>query len=114
STAGRKFSLTDLMEAIIEPSKAISDQYGSHQILTVDGTTLVGRVVEIGEELHVYTADVNLPPQVVHSDDVEQMVVSAVSQMPTGTIDTLNPEELKHLIAYILSGGDRRAEYFRR
>ena len=114
STAGRKFSLADLMDAIVEPSKAISDQYGSHQILTVDGTTLVGRVVEIGEELHVYTADVNLPPQVVHRDDVEQMVVSSVSQMPTGTIDTLNAEELKHLIAYILSGGDRRAAYFRR
>lgn len=114
STAGRKFSLTDLMEAIIEPSKAISDQYGSHQILTADGVTLVGRVVEIGDELHVYTADVNQPPQVVHRDDVEQMAVSSVSQMPTGTIDTLNAEELKHLIAYILSGGDRRAEYFRR
>ncbi len=114
STAGRKFSVTDLMEAIIEPSKAISDQYGSHQILTVDGTTLVGRVVEIGEDLHVYTADVNQPPQVIHRDDVEQMAVSSVSQMPTGTIDTLNAEELKHLIAYILSGGDRRAEYFRR
>lgn len=113
STAGRKFSLGDLMDAIIEPSKAISDQYGSHQILTNDGTTLVGRVVEVGDQLHVYTADVNLPPQVVDKDDVEEMVVSPISQMPVGTIDSLNPEELKHLIAYILSGGDRRAAYFR-
>ena len=113
STAGRKFSLADLMEAIIDPSKAISDQYGSHQILTADGQTLLGRVVEIGDQLHVYTADVNLPPQVIDKDDVEEMVVSPISQMPTGTIDSLSPEELRHLVAYLLSSGNRRAEYFR-
>lgn len=113
STAGRKFSITDMMDAIVEPSKAISDQYGSHQILTTDGVSLVGRVVEIGDELHVYTADVNLPPQVLARDDVEEMQVSKVSQMPTGTIDMLSPEELKHLIAFILSGGDRKAAYFK-
>ena len=113
STAGRKFSLPDLIDAIVEPSKAISDQYGSHQILTSDGVTLVGRVVEIGNQLHVYTADVNLPPQVIDRDDVEQMAESKVSQMPAGTIDQLNADELKHLIAYILSGGNRRADYFK-
>jgi len=113
STAGRKFSLADMLDAILEPSKAISDQYGSHQVLTSDGKALIGRVVEVGDDLHVYTADVNLPPQVIAKDDVEQMVVSAVSQMPVGTVDTLNPEELKHLIAFILSGGDRRAAYFK-
>lgn len=113
STAGRKFSLPDLIDAIVDPSKAISDQYGSHQILTSDGATLVGRVVEMGDELHVYTADVNLPPQIVKQDDVEEMQVSKVSQMPTGTIDTLSPDELKHLIGFILSGGDKRAAYFK-
>lgn len=113
STAGRKFSLPDMIDAIVDPSKAISDQYGSHQILTSDGKSLVGRVVEIGDELHVYTADVNLPPQIVKQDDVEEMQVSKVSQMPTGTIDALNADELKHLIGFILSGGDKRAAYFK-
>lgn len=113
STAGRKFSLPDMIDAIVDPSKAISDQYGSHQILTSGGATLVGRVVEIGDELHVYTADVNLPPQVVKQDDVEEMQVSKVSQMPIGTIDALNADELKHLIGFILSGGDKRAAYFK-
>ncbi len=113
STAGVKFSVKDLLDAIIEPSKAISDQYGSHQILTVDGTTLVGRVVDLGDQYQVYTADVNLPPQVIAKDDVEEIQVSNVSQMPTGTIDGLSPQELKNLIGYILSGGNRRAEYFR-
>lgn len=112
STAGVKFSVKDLLDAIIEPSKAISDQYGSHQILTADGVTLVGRVVDLGDQYQVYTPDVNLPPQVVDKEDVEDMRVSNISQMPTGTVDGLNPQELKDLIGYILSGGNRRAAYF--
>ncbi|MFY7876904.1 MAG: c-type cytochrome, partial [Pirellula sp.] len=34
STAGKKFSMQDMLDAIVEPSKAISDQYGSQQVLT--------------------------------------------------------------------------------
>jgi putative heme-binding domain-containing protein len=113
STAGRKFALPDLMDAILEPSKAISDQYGSHQILTNDGTTLLGRVVEISDEYHVYTLDANAPPTVVKKSDVEEMNVSKISQMPVGTMDALNPQEFKDLIAYILSGGDQNAAVFK-
>jgi putative heme-binding domain-containing protein len=113
STAGRKFSLTDMLEAIIEPSKAISDQYGSHQIATVDGQVLIGRVVKVGDQVHVYTADIDRPPVVLASDEIEEMVPSAVSQMPAGTVDALSPAELKHLIAYLLSSGDPKAEVFK-
>jgi putative heme-binding domain-containing protein len=108
STAGKKFSMIDMMDAIVVPSKAISDQYGSHQILTVDGRTLVGRVVEIGKQVHLYTVDANAKPIVLEKDDIEQMVVSKVSQMPTGLIDSLSSEELKDLIAYIMAAGDQR------
>ncbi|MBL8892130.1 MAG: c-type cytochrome [Planctomycetaceae bacterium] len=113
STAGRKFSWRDLLEAIIEPSKAISDQYGSHQIATVDGQVLIGRVVKLGEQIHVYTTDVDRPAVVLSKDEIEEMVPASVSQMPTGTIDSLNADELKHLMAYLLSSGDRNAEVYR-
>lgn len=108
STAGKKFSLTDLMDAIVLPSKAISDQYGSQQVLTASGTVLVGRVVEINNQVHVYTADANAKPVVLNKDDVEEMTPSKVSQMPEGLVDTLSSEELKDLIAYILAAGDQR------
>ncbi len=108
STAGKKFSLTDLMDAIVLPNKAISDQYGSHQVLTASGTVLVGRVVEINNQVHVYTADANAKPVVLNKDDVEEMTPSKVSQMPEGLVDSLSSEELKDLIAYILAAGDQR------
>jgi putative heme-binding domain-containing protein len=113
STAGKKFSSTDMLDAIIEPSKAISDQYGSQQVLTTDGKTLVGRAVEIGDELYVYTADVEAKPVVLKKEDVEQVSPSKVSQMPTGLIDALNDDELRHLMAYIMAAGDNRARVYK-
>lgn len=103
STVGRKYSYADFAEAVLEPSKVISDQYHSHDIWTVDGRGLTGRVVEIGDEIHVYTEDVNKPPQVINRADVEEMIVSRVSQMPSNLVDSLSEEELKDLAAYVMS-----------
>ena len=44
TSAGGKFSAMDLVETVVEPSKAISDQYSESQFLLDDGTLLVGRV----------------------------------------------------------------------
>ena len=113
STAGKKFSIEDMLNAIIEPSKVISDQYGSQQVLTSDGTVLVGRAVEIGDEYYVYTVDVDAKPKVIKKADVESIVSSKISQMPLGLIDGLSEEELKDLMAYVMSAGDRRARVYR-
>ncbi|MGB7344388.1 MAG: c-type cytochrome [Pirellulaceae bacterium] len=113
STAGRKYPLPDLLDALIEPSKAISDQYGSEKILTTDGETMVGRVVKIDGKLHVYTIDANAEPKIIDEDDVEQISPSKLSQMPTGLVDTLNEEELKDLVAYLLSGGNQRDKVYK-
>jgi putative heme-binding domain-containing protein len=113
STAGRKFSLSDLMDAIIEPSKAISDQYGSHVVLTDDGHSFNGRVVELEDELHIYLQDPQAKPVVVKKENVDDKKISPISQMPVGLIDPLNEDELKDLIAYILSSGNKKARYFK-
>ncbi len=113
STAGKKFSKADMLDAIIEPSKAISDQYGSQQVLTADGKTLVGRAVEIGNELFVYTVDAEAKPIVLKKDDIEQVTPSKISQMPTGLIDALNEDELRNLLAYIMAAGDKKAGIYK-
>ena len=112
STAGKKFSMQDMLDAIVEPSKAISDQYGSQQVLTSDGRVLVGRTVEIGDEYYVYLADAELKPITLKKDEVEEIKPSKVSQMPSGLVDVLNPEELKDLMAYLMSSGDRSSQFF--
>lgn len=113
STAAKKFSLPDLIDAIIEPSKVISDQYGSQQIVTSSGKVIVGRAVEIGNEYYVYTIDADAKPMILAKDDVDEIKPSKISQMPVGLIDSLNPEELKDLIAYMLASGDPRAAIYK-
>lgn len=102
STVANKFSLSDMLDSLLEPSKVISDQYGSQQVLTADGLLLQGRVIELDDEYQVYTADADAPPTIIPREDVEEINPSNISQMPTGLIDTLNEEELKDLIAYLM------------
>ena len=113
STVGNKFSLADLMECLVEPSAAISDQYGSQLLMDHDGNISEGIVVVEGDEYVVYPKDPKAEPEVFHRDEVKVLKESATSQMPEGLIDALNEEELRDLVAYLLSGGDRKAAYFK-
>jgi putative heme-binding domain-containing protein len=114
--AGGRYSVRDLLENIIEPSKVISDQFGSEQIERRDGDPLVGRIV--GEENGdlLVMANPFMPDEKVR---VPAAVVTArkpfaTSLMPPGLINSLNPEELQDLLAYLLSGGNASDPMFRR
>ncbi len=112
STAGKKFPLPDLMDALLDPSKVIADQYGSHQVLAADGKVIIGRAVEIGDEVHIYTPDADAKPIVLKKGQIEEMKPSKVSQMPANLLDTLNEEELKDIIAYLLSAANPRDKLY--
>lgn len=113
SLAGKKFPLPDLLDNIFTPSKVVSDQYGSHTVVTEDGQIFSGRVVEIDDKLHIYLADLDLTVKVIDKSNVEEMQESKTSQMPLGLLNPLNEEELKDLLAYILSGGNSRSKEYR-
>ncbi len=112
STAMQKYSIADMLDSVFEPSKVISDQYGSHQLMTTDGQVLVGRVVKIGEQMYVYTVDGGNQPRIIQQDDVDEMRVSNVSQMPLGLIDELNDRELIDLITYLQAAGSREDQRY--
>jgi putative heme-binding domain-containing protein len=114
STASKKFSAKDMLEAIVEPSKAISDQYGSQQVLTTEGQSFVGRAVTIGEEVYIYTIDADAKPVVIAKADVEEMKESKVSQMPVGLLDQLNEQEVRDLMAYLMSAGDPKSTVYQK
>ena len=116
SGAGNRYTLRDLLENIIEPSKVISDQYGTDQLELKDGTTVIGRVVvEENDKLFVMTsafAPETLTP--VNASDVKSRKPYPVSMMPVGLINALNRDELLDLIAYIQSGGNPTDKAFAR
>jgi hypothetical protein len=106
--AGGRFTPKDLLTAIIEPNKEVSDQYGAMQFLTVTGNVVVGRVVNMnGERLQVLTNMLD-PSSVVsvRRDEIEEVRPSSNSMMPAGLLDTLSEEEILDLLGYLRSGGN--------
>lgn len=105
---GTRFSTKDILEAIIDPSKTISDQYGATVFYLKDGGSVVGRLIK--EEGDNYIISQNpFAPQIVREipkKEVGRTRVSEVSPMLPGMINRLNSEELKDLIAYLVAGGD--------
>lgn len=112
ATVGRRFSSYRLVEKIIDPNILISDQYNTSQVTMKNGETMVGLVTDRGETLNIYSRDSNQDPTIVMRDEVSS-IEDDISQMPPGLINSLNPEELSDLIAYLISGGDPDHDMFK-
>jgi putative heme-binding domain-containing protein len=106
--AGSRYSVRDLLENIIEPSKVISDQYESQQLDLADGNTVVGRIVgdDNGDLLVMTNPFVPDEKTRVKAASVKSRKTYPISMMPPGLINALNPDELKDLLAYVLSAGN--------
>ena len=105
TAAGRRFGTKDLLEAIIEPSKAISDQYEAQKFLMEDDRQIVGRVINLAGSQYWVLPDMADPSKIVKIE-VDQIVKSApstVSLMPNGLLDTLTEDEILDLLAYMKS-----------
>jgi putative heme-binding domain-containing protein len=113
--AGR-FTLNDLTDSIIEPSKVISDQYKATVVRIDDGQVVTGRIVsETPEEITLVVDPENAAKvQVIAKSRIEAQSPSAVSLMPKDLINGLNENEVLDLLAYLLSRGNPRDPMFRR
>jgi putative heme-binding domain-containing protein len=114
--AGGRFSPRDLLESIVVPSKVISDQYGAVIIALDDGRVVTGRIVNLHGNTMMVLTDMLDPSSQVSVDQtrVEDMKPSPISMMPEGLLNTLNEDEVKDLLAYLLSRGRRDDRMFQR
>jgi putative heme-binding domain-containing protein len=103
TAAARRLSTRELLEAIVDPSKEISDQYGSVLLLRRDGSQLQGRVVNhtagyihLSENLFDPAAVTKVP-----EGDIESIARSKVSLMPAGLLNVLESDEILDLIAFL-------------
>ncbi len=113
TSAGGRFNSKDMLTAIIEPDKEISDQYQSTQFLTENGV-VVGRVANLnGDTLQIVT-NMLAPGDFtgVKVDEIIERRPSPVSMMPRGLLDTFKPEEIADLLAYLRSGGNANHEVY--
>jgi putative heme-binding domain-containing protein len=113
--AGR-FNLKDLSEAIVEPSKVVSDQYRASIVATASGKLYTGKIVSETTDALTLVIDPEDSTKVVElkKKEIEEVKPSPVSLMPDGLLKTLNDDEVLDLLAYLLSRGDPKHPYFRK
>jgi putative heme-binding domain-containing protein len=107
-----KFDVAYVLESILDPSKVISDQYGSSSVTTKSGTVHTGLVVERGDDLEIYPPDPKGEPVKMKRTDVAKIESVPVSQMPPGLINLLNGDEVRDLMAYLMSAGDPKDKVY--
>jgi putative heme-binding domain-containing protein len=106
SGAGARYSAEDLLLAILEPSRDLTDQYQDTEVWTTDGTVHMGRVVEEDNE---WLTLMPPPPNEAERIDVLQKEVKLkrphpTSRMPNALLNGFRREEVLDLLAYLLGG----------
>jgi putative heme-binding domain-containing protein len=92
-----------VLREVLEPSHKVDAKYVMQRILTVDGRTVTGVLVEENDDVvKLLTNPESQEPTVVPQDDIEAMVPSSVSMMPKALMDQYTKDEIFELLAYLL------------
>lgn len=113
---GTRFSVRDMLTAIIEPANAISDQYGSKVFVLNDGSSIMGRLINEDDVNYVVSQNPYALQELreIPKKDVSEIKESKISIMPPGSLNVLNPEELKDLMAYLMAGGNENNSVYKK
>jgi putative heme-binding domain-containing protein len=116
SQAAGRFQLKDMAEAIVDPSKVVSDQYRASTVVTTDGKEYIGKIVS--ETKNKITLVVNPEDSTktleIKKSDIDENKPSPISLMPKDLLKELNQDEVNDLLAYLLSRGDKNNEMFKK
>ena len=114
SSLGQRFTIRDILDSTLHPSKAISDQYRVTMLTLSDGRTISGRIVSRNNERLSIATNLNRPSQStsISLSEIEAEHLTPVSTMPDGLLDPLNRDEVLDLLAYLYSGGYKQHPVF--
>lgn len=105
---GTRFSPKDILVATINPSETISDQYHATVLELKEGGSIVGKLND-EDDTNYYLSQNPFAPDDIKSIPKSSVILkknAEVSIMMPGLINRLNEEELKDLMAYLVSGGN--------
>jgi putative heme-binding domain-containing protein len=100
SAIGKSRTRDDLLLSILEPSRRIEPNYSSYTARTADGRSFVGLVVKRSEG-EVVLRDAQNKEIVLTTKNIEELVPSPVSLMPSGQLAGLTPQEAADLLEYL-------------
>lgn len=112
---GKTITDIHLVEALLHPSKSIREDYGTVQVLTIDGEIFSGMFVREDDQTLVLRDAAKLQSEItIAKDDIEVRSEGKLSMMPDGLVATLKSErEFLDLLSYLFAiqdGGPAAAE----
>ncbi len=100
TTIGASRAPKDLLESILFPSSTIVRQYEPYTLVTTSGRSFSGLVIkDTAEEITIQQSTGD--PVTVARGDVEELVPSTVSIMPKGLDETLTPQQIADMVAWL-------------
>ena len=105
STLSSRFRKRDLLEAILFPSRTISDQYAMQTLTLDDGTTVTGLVAREDAQFVFLRSDERpggrgVPVPIARIKDRRD---AEVSMMPDGLVAGLTLDQIDSLVAFLLA-----------
>ena len=104
STLGQRFTLRDILNATLNPSQSISDQYQVNTLVLKNGRSMSGRIVSRDNERTLIATDLMHPTRTtsVANHNIQSRRREPVSLMPSGLLDPLNEDELLDLLSFLI------------
>ena len=99
SKLGSRYDGNWLLQSILEPSRQMAPQYQPRTILLKDGRTFTG--IRLRSSTKEAMRDANGQNQTFNRDDIESMMESSISFMPSGLVNSLTDRELRDLLAFL-------------
>ncbi|QDU59534.1 Cytochrome c [Planctomycetes bacterium Pan216] len=99
STLGRRDDRDWLLQSILEPSREMAPEYKPRTIVLTDGQAFTG--IQLQSYTKEAIRDANGKKRTFNRDDIETIVESGVSFMPTGLVHSLTDRELRDLIHFL-------------
>jgi putative heme-binding domain-containing protein len=100
SGIARRFSKREIVESVLYPAHVVSDQYASKKVLTLDGRVLIGMVSQRSEGA-IDIRDANNQVTMLRESEIDQVLPSHSSIMPSGLLDDLTLREISDMMAYL-------------
>ena len=106
TAVGRRFNQQNLLEALVDPSKVVSDQYQATLFSLTDGRQVAGRVINLNAGNYLVLENMMNPGALtpIEVEQIDEMAPSPVSMMPQGLLDSFTEDEIRDMVAFLRTG----------
>jgi putative heme-binding domain-containing protein len=101
TSVASRFSAQDLLDHILNPSKAVDEKYRLAVLTLKDGTTVSGTLEQDEDPVVIQPGDPGAAPLEIAKAQILERQWSDQSPMPSGLLDAFNRDQVYDLLAFL-------------